>query len=76
MREEVEIDTVCDEGHDLSLIAWGVRPPPAGNGLVPHADEGGSIIDTLLCPLQGTSTRRPDTAASGKTGRLGRELLP
>lgn len=48
MREEVEIDNVCGEGHDLSFMGWGVRPPSAGNGLVSEVDEVGFIIDTLL----------------------------
>lgn len=47
MREEVEIDAVCGEGHELSFMAWRNRRHP-GNGLVPHLYEDSYIEDTLL----------------------------
>lgn len=48
VREEVEIDTVCDEGHDLSFMTWGIRSPSERKGLVSQVDDVGFIIDTLL----------------------------
>lgn len=51
VREKVEIDTVYDEGHGLIFMAWGIKPPSAGKGLVSEVDEVGFILDTLLPSL-------------------------